>query len=86
MKYLTAEHMVAILKQRALELEADLFSQQTERDLATQLNLPEVVSAAEAKIKTFEGVLAALEEKIVSHSAPVEEPPPPPPPPVEPTP
>jgi hypothetical protein len=64
LKYLNPEHKIAILKQRALELEADLFAQQTEHELAQYLGLDEVVTATEKKIELFDSALNDLEAKI----------------------
>lgn len=64
MTYLTTEHMITILQQRVLELEADIYRQRVERELGEQHELPGLVTAANTKIEIFEIWIADLEKKI----------------------
>jgi hypothetical protein len=64
LKYLTSEQMLVILKQRALDFEADLFGQRHELALAEKLGLPDAAIASQRKIDHFENALILLDVEI----------------------
>lgn len=66
LKYLTVEQQVAILEQRALELEAEYFATTKENELATKLGLTEIVDGTKAKAEAYAEALDSLEADIAA--------------------
>lgn len=64
LKYLTVEQQVAILQQRALEIEADYFASVNEHALAVKLGLEDVQANTENKATGLAEALDHIEAQI----------------------